>query len=258
MAQDVVLFDNTYIGVPAVNLPIVGGGTAKFHDRSIEYDFLGVEPELVNASLYSAQYTLKNTDYDTWTPSTTAKAIVASSTLSPTYAANMAAYDYFLRWTFDASIVYASGTTMKYTPRRECMEIWQVLQKRPSSSANITADNWNGNNCTTFFSPGYLQYNDKNGTLTYTWSASYGFYISATAATFSSSTSDTPNVTIKTPAINARCSTTYFTTARAGNVDKDNSKVALKGRLYRVKHDSCAIRQLYGYVVDIINDTIIS
>lgn len=257
MSKSIAFLGTTY-DTAALDMALSGGGTARFHDRAIEYDFLGVEPECVNASLHSAQYTLNNTGYASWTPSTTASAIVSSSTLSPTYAANMAAYDYYLRWTFDCSVAYASGTTMKYTPRRECMEIWQVLQKRPSSSANITADNWNGNNCATFFSPGYLQYNDKNGTLTYTWSASYGFYISAAAATFSSSTSDTPNITIKTPAINARCSTTYFTTARAANVDQAKTKLALKGQLWRVKHDSCAIRQMYGYVVDIINDTIIT
>lgn len=224
--------------------------------RDSPYDYLGQEPEFVK-NLYSAQYLLKDTLYNGWTPSTTAKAIVASVTLQDTYSADMATYEYYLRWQFDSNIVYASGTTMKYAIDRECMELWQILAKRPSSRANITADNFNGNNCNTFISPGLMSYYDKNGSYTYTWSASYGFYIGATAATFSNSTSDMPTVTIKTPTINARCSTTYFSTARAANVDQNNSKVAVRGELWRVAKDSCPSEHFYQNVVGIFNNTII-
>lgn len=216
------------------------------------FDFLGVEPEHVK-NLYTYSSALSDTGYNTWTPSTTASAIVSSSTLSPTYAGNTAEYEYYLRWRFDADINYASGTTMKYAPDREIMELWQLVAKRPSSRANIQADNFNGNNCSTYFTAGLLSYYDKNGSYTYTWSATYGFYISATACTFSNSTSDTPTITFKTPTINARCSTTYFTTARAGNVDKANSTVKLIGDLYRVKADTCPSRKMYEYLVDIYN-----
>lgn len=254
MAQSITLLGASYPDVPAVDLPKTGGGTARFHDRDIPFDFLGVEPELVKGDLYSASYTLNNTLYNGWTPSTTAKAIVAASTLSPTYAGNTGAYEYYLRWKFDADIKYASGTTMKYVIDREVMELWQVIAKRPSSRANITADNFNGNNCSTYFTAGLMSYYDKNGSYTYTWSASYGFYIAATAATFSDSTSNTPTITFKTPAINARCSGTYFSTARAANVDQANSKLALTGELYRVKVDTCASRQMYEHIVDIYNN----
>lgn len=255
---NITLLGASYADVPAVDLPQTGGGTVRLHDRSVPYDFLGVEPELVNGSLYSTSYTLDDTGYATWTPSTTASAIVKSSTLSSTYAGDMATYDYYLRWRFDADVQYASGTTMKYATDREIIEIWQVLTKRPSSRANIVLDNFNGNNCSTFFTAGFTSYYDKNGSQTYTWSASYGFYISATAATFSSSTSDTPTITIKTPAINARCSTTYFSTARAANVDQANSKMALTGELWRVKADTNPSRQMYEHIVDIYNDSLVS
>lgn len=225
--------------------------------RDSPYDFLGQEPEKVK-DLYSQQYVLGNTGYATWTPSTTAAAIVSSSTLSPTYAGDTSQYEYYLRWQFDASIAYASGTTMKYATDREIIELWQVIAKRPSSRANIAADSFNGNNCSTYFTAGFTSYYDKNGTYTYTWSASYGLYIAATAATFSNSTSDTPTITIKTPAINARCSSTYFSTARAANVDQANSRLALKGELWRVRADTCPSRQMYERVVDIYNNTLIT
>lgn len=225
--------------------------------RNDPFDFLGAEPEFVK-SLYSVQYDLDDTGYPSWTPSTTAKAMVASVTLQDTYAADMATYEYFMRWRFDADVKYASGTTMKYATDREVMELWQVLAKRPSSRANIQADNFNGNNCSTAATYGFTSYYDKNGTYTYTWSASYGFYIAATNATFSDSTTNTPTVTIKTPAINARCSTTYFSTARAANVDQANTKLALKGELWRVDKGTSMSRGLYGYIVDMYNSSIIT
>ena len=258
MATDTLeVFGTEFTNVTGIKAYDENSTLKTFYNRNIPLDFMGIEPEFVK-NLYSAQYLLEDTLYNGWTPSTTAKAIVASVTLPDTYAGDLANYEYYLRWRFDADIQYASGTTMKYVIDREVMELWQVLAKRPSSRANITADNFNGNNCSTYTSPGLMSYYDKNGSYTYTWSASYGFYIGATNATFSDSTSNTPTITIKTPAINARCSTTYFTTARAANVDQNTSKVAVKGELYRVKVDSCPSRQMYERVVDLFNDTIIT
>ena len=220
------------------------------------YDFLGKDPEFVK-NLYSAEYALKNTLYKSWTPSTTAKAIVAAVTLPDTYAGDLGEYEYYLRWKFDSDIRYNSGTTMKYVTIRNLMELWQVLAKRPSSRANIEADNFNGNNCSTYFTAGFTDYYDKNGTQTYTWSSSYGFYIAATAATFSNSTSDTPTITIKTPTINARCSTTYFATARAADVDQENSKVKVTGELWRIKKGTSPSRRMHDYLVDLYNNPLI-
>ena len=63
------------------------------------------------------------------------------------------------------------------------------------------------------------------------------------------------NVTPKTPAINARCSTTYFATARAAELDQDNSKFYLTGRLYRIKKNGSA-RMMLENMVDIYNDPV--
>lgn len=224
-----------------------------YKDRTIPYDFLGVAPDFLG-SLYSEEYVLKNTAYNGWTPSTTAKTIVSAITLPATYAGNTEEYEYYLRWAFDADVKYKSGTTMKYVTVREFEELWQVIAKRPNSRANIAANNFNGNNCSTFYTTGFTDYYDKNGSQTYTWSASYGFYIGATAATFSNSTSDTPTITIKTPAINARCSTTYFSTARAADVDQDNTTMKLTGEMYRVKKGTSPSRRMYDYLVNIYNN----
>ena len=64
-----------------------------------------------------------------------------------------------------------------------------------------------------------MLYYNTSGTATFTWSSTYGFYPAAVAATFSSSTTDTPNITIKTPTLNARCNSSYFAVARGSDVD---------------------------------------
>lgn len=219
-------------------------------------DFLGRDAEYIR-DIHSHDYVLSSTGYNSWTPSTTASSIVAAQSLTA-FAGDLANYEYCVRWLFDAGIKYNTGTTQKAIILREVEEVWQVIAKRPSSLANIGANNFNGNNCSTYFTAALMDYYNTSGTRTFTWSASYGLYLSMTAATFSNSTSDTPNITIKTPAIYARCSNTYFSTARAADVDKANSKMAIKGELYRVKKDSSPSSIMFGHVVNLYNDSIIS
>lgn len=219
-------------------------------------DFLGRDAEFVG-NIHSHDYVLSSTGYNSWTPSTTAASIVAAQSLTA-FAGDLANYEYCIRWLFDADIKYNSGTTQKAIILREVEEVWQVIAKRPSSLANIGANNFNGNNCSTYFTAALMDYYNTSGTRTFTWSASYGLYLSMTAAAFSNSTSDTPNITVKTPAIYARCSNTYFSTARAANVDKANSKMAIKGELYRVKKDYSPSRIMFGHAVYLYNNSIIS
>lgn len=255
MGQDITIAGASFVGVPAIDVPKTGGGISRFHDRTIPLDWMGIEPEFVK-EIYRFQDVLANTTFATWTPSTTAAVIVASKTLTEKYAADMANYEYLLRWRFEADIQHLESQTLKAVPLREIQEIVQVLCKRPSSRANIEADNFDGNACLTGFTVPFLSYRNTSGALTYTWSTSYGFYSAVVAATFSSSTSNTPTVTFKTPSISVRCNSSYFATARASEVDQNNSKIALIGELFRVKR-GVFVRSCYEDVVDIYNNSII-
>ena len=255
MGQDITIAGASFVGVPAIDVPKTGGGDARFHDRTIPLDWMGIEPEFVK-KLYEKEYLLKDTDYPNWTPSGTAAAIVASETLTDKYAADMTAYEYLLRWRFEAVIEYLSGVTNKAIVLREIQQIVQTICKRPSSYANIGSETFDGNACFTAFTVPWMRYYNSSGTLTYTWAASYGLYSAAVAATFSNSTSNAPNITIKTPSISARCSNTYFATTRAPYVDQDNTKLKLLGELYRVKKGTF-VRACYGDVVDMINNSMI-
>lgn len=276
MAQNITLLGASYTGVPAVQLPKTGGGTALFADPSgvtalpedvasgkyfldssgilvpgtasgSAWDYRGDECEFVR-EVYNVEEALADTTFPSWTASTTAKAIKATATAG-TFSADFANYEYLLRWKYTFEAQYTSGATLKVMPWKECAELWQVIMKRPNSLANITADNFNGNACLTYFSAPLLVYYNSSGVLTYTFAISYGIYPAVTAATFSNATSNTPTVTIKTPTINARCSTTYFATARKAEIDTD-STYSLKGELYRIK-TAGAVRSMYNNLVDI-------
>lgn len=218
------------------------------------WDFKGFRPELLDGNLYDYTVSLADTLYATWTPSTTAKAIVATANID-TFSADLSKYEYLLRWrcTFDA--IYEEGYTLKTAPVREVAELWQTIMKRPNSLATIEDDDFIGNACITFVSIPLMVYHNSSGALTYTYAISYGVYPAVTAATFSSSTSNTPTVTIKRPTYNARCSATYFSTTSANRIVDAESIIRIKGELYRVPKGS-TMRATYDDMIDLYNQGI--
>ncbi len=252
MAQDLIIAGNTYSSVPSVVFP-TANGTAEFYDMSGELAWMGLEAEHVG-QLYNASYTLADTDFASWTPSTTAKAIIASTSLS-TFSANMAEYEYWLRWRFDYESVLNEGATLKIQVDKEFGSLWQNLHRRPYGLANFETLTDSYNYCTSAFTGAtYTVYWNSSGTHTWTSGISYGFYGVLTAATFSSTTNTTVNVTPKTPVINARCSTTYVSTARAKEIDKDKSTIVVTGDLYRVKRGTSPVRRFYRSALEMYSD----
>ena len=204
--------------------------------------FLGKDAELVLSDFYSKVDTLNHTDYYSWTPSTTAKVCVASSTLSDAKftATNVDQYSYYIVWECGADLAYTGTPTQKALSMFARGLIIQNLVKRPSTFVNIQAVNADGTVNQALYTGNFLRYyGTTTGSITYTWAASYGFYFGATAPTISSTSAVSPTITPKTPTMSARCSTTYLSTTNAGLVDQANSKWWIKGaKIYRVKHDA--------------------
>lgn len=260
-------------GSSDLQLPTVNGGTfapsnieqtlveaGKFTLGDIKvsamppWNYLGDDAEFVSEIYPKTSIKLKDTSFNGWTPSTTAKTIVTSSTLtSKAFTANFAEYEYLLRWRWSVDVAYKSGATLKIQIYRPCGEVWQWIGKRPSSLANIGSETFNGNACVTYFTAALLSYYTSSGSMSYTWSASYGLYASVTACTFASSTADSTTVTPKTPTWNARCSTTYMSTTRATELDQDNTTLIMRGELWRLKKKG-TVRNMLENCVSIYND----
>ena len=240
---NITLMGANYQGVPAVNLPKTGGGLADFY----EYNFMGKMAYPMGKQYDTGAVPLSQTGFDTWTPSTTAAIIKASETYS--FIADFTKYEYLLKWETTFKPVLIEGATTKAQIIYEAADQYQFINKRPSTIANIQADNFNGNLCSTYFTTPFLRYYNTSGTNTFTYSISYGIYPSIVGATFSNSTSNTPTITAKSPNIYARCYAAYFATDRAAELDKDLSTVQVVGRLYRIEKQG-AVASMYKDFLD--------
>ena len=225
-----------------------------WYNMSSPMSFLGKDVELFKDNFYLEEFTLADTLFNGWTPSTTAKDIVASKTAGTFTATDLANYEYYIVWECGVDPVYTGTPTLKaHALLTRAYEVQQIY-RRPSSWANIGAENFNGNVCGTVITQNFLRYyGTTTGSVTYSWNVSYGFYYTLTAATFSNTTAASPTITVKTPKLSARCSTTYMSTGNAGLVDQRNSKCWISAKVYRVKRNGI-MRGFHEDQVDLINE----
>ena len=198
------------------------------------WNWLGANAELVS-SFADFEVALKDTAFNTWTPSETATQILATATFG-TISANVKDYDYVVKWTFDTDLKYLAGATMKSMPIYQKAICFAQTFRRPRYYADLTARNYNYNQLSgnTTYAPFFLYYN-ASGTKTIGLTQTYGFYMTPQTITLSSNTADTVTLTLPRPALYARCQSSYMPTARAAEIDKNNSKLRLKCEVYRVR-----------------------
>lgn len=199
------------------------------------WNYLGAGAEKVS-NFADFSVALKDTGFNTWTPSTTAASILATDTFG-TFVADMKNYDYVIKWTFWTDLKYNAGATLKAMPYKQRSIAMINTYRRPMNYAAVIAENFNYNNVSGVDNTPAIVYYNTSGTQAVGTTGSYGFYATASAATLSSTSSDTPTVTIPRPVLYTRCSSTYFATARASEIDKTNSKLYLRCEVFRVKKD---------------------
>ena len=248
---DLLIAGTTYQAVPSIVIPKSWNGNAEFFDMGEDMSFLGgdVVKLLDIAPVTTA---LSATDFDTWSPSTTATTIVATSTAT-TFTADMANYEYFLVWDCMCPIITDSSATKKALPLLTAAYLVQEIHRRPGSWDAICSNSFTTNTCANVYSSNFIRYyGTTTNKVTYTWGASYAIYFAPAAATFSNATADDPTVTIKMPTVSARCSTTYMSTTNAGLIDKTNTIITRSGHLYRTRTKGF-LRGVYENTARIIN-----
>lgn len=250
---NVQLKGTQYNNVPYIDAPDGASGTSRFWDMYGEYGFLGWNAEHVS-QVYSADYNLEDTSFASWTPSTTATEIIASTTAG-TFSADLNNYEYYIRWRMDYNPQFVTGATMKAQTIRQVGSQWQTIHRRPYGLARFATLTDYYAYCATISSASvYLIYYNTNGSLTWTTSSSTSIFPTMVAATFSSTSSATPTVTVKTPMIQAKCSTSYLATARAAEIDQEKSTVKVRGDLFRVNKNATMLKQCYIDALKVYND----
>lgn len=203
------------------------------------WNWIGKNATLVKTDLYSVA--LADTLYNSWTPSTTAKEIVAANSSIGTLSIDVANYDYTILYTLYTDLVYNSGVANNAKLINQIMLNFKQTMRRPSNYNALMAKDLRQ---VTDFSVlsggiGFLTYYNSSGNPTFQQSSSYGFYIGTMPAlSFSSTSSDTPTMTYGRPPINARCNNTYFSTTSASGIDKTNSKIYIRTDIYRADKDA--------------------
>lgn len=212
-------------------------GTASLHDLSSNIDWMGADPEHVG-QVYRDKVFLKDTDFSTWTPSTTAKTIYASKN-GNLIALDLENYEYWLVWSWQADIVLNSGATKKAQITTQRGKLFNNIYRRPYGLSNIEnlVDSYNYVTAV-FTSSSLTVYWNTSGSQTWTTGLPYGFYPSNVASTVSSTSSLTPNLTPKAPSFSARCNSNYMAVARAPEINQEESSIIIIGDLYRVKKGS--------------------
>ena len=252
---NIQLMGATYPTVPSVLLPNDQSGMSEFFDMSDDMSWLGADATLVH-EITPITVALKDTDFNTWKPSTTAATVVASQTLSGSTQKYVATdllvdggYNYINVWNMKMPIDYGTNTpTQKALPLFSCALLIQTLFRRYSSFANLLDGNLNNNVVAQTTLASFLRYyGSTTGTITYSNSASYGFYFANVAPTISSTTAQSPTITLNTPTMSARCSTTYMSTANAALIDKENTKLTYTCKVYRVRQDGY-LQGFYRYM----------
>lgn len=277
---DITINGASYVDVPAIIIPKTGGGTAQFDDTTIAsgaaaaadiatgklayangsiltgtadlWNPIGAGSELIQ-TYDMGTTTLDNTLFNGWTPSTTAKAIQATSVLGTIPSAALDTYEYAIKTVFESNTAYASGTTLVAAVTRQIVEIVQIVHRKPSNFASMDASTDNYNYCTTLYTAPFMVYYNTSGTRAMAWTGSYGIYPAATAATFGSNTGTNTTISIKAPAYNARCYKSYFKEAMAEAVDQENSTIKCKVYVYRLKMGGSTIYQMHNEIVGIYN-----
>ena len=254
MAQNITLLGAGYTDVPAVVLPKTGGGTAEFYDMSGNLDFLGRDAALVS-HLYDGAVALEDTNFPTWTPSTTASTIKTYTNVG-TFTADMVSYDYYIRWKWDFQAAYPAGTVLLAAPLRLVGCYWHNLFRRPNTFARMESGTCvyaaAQNSHTT--GSAWIKYVSASGAETLAQSASYGIYSTLQAPGISNATANTPTITVRTPTIAARCSNTYFSTDMAAAIDQADSKMIWSADLIRVRVGTSQMRSYYIHTLDLWNN----
>ena len=197
------------------------------------YTWFGANPVLLGENEFTI--TLDDTTYPSWTPSTSSTTILAAGAYDwlpfiaePDYDL----YDMAFVLGLDIRLEYASGTEMKAAQKAWFYKRLHLRGKYFNSASAYSSGV--PNSLTYEGATVYrLQYYNTSGAIA-PGSSNYGVYTSSTPGSGTKTVSGVSYSKITTPAVFARCSTSYFSTTAAAAVDTAASTIKFSAKAYRV------------------------
>ena len=264
----------SFTDVPAIVVPQTGGGIVQFTDvgattatatdvaqGKVFFDALGVQT-IGTASggggtgfeylgqLYDHTWKLSDTGFNTWTPSSAAKAILTGADANTFVATDLANNEYWSQWHIEINVVYNSGTAVaKAMLNRVIGQTWHTITRRASNITNLDAGTKNTNIADSLLIIWIEHYATSATAWTVAYSPSYGLYPASVTPALSS-TATSPTVTVKYPTIYARTSSTYMTAAMANAMDKDKSTIRMVCDIWRSTNVGYRKSLIYDQLID--------
>ena len=227
----------TYTGIAPVVVETTDshGGTIVDITTDAEYSWRGPAVELLDDIVIpDLDITMKDTSYNTWTPTETNTLIQAYSTAT-TFVADMLNYEYFIEWKCWMDYVYNTGTEFKLLTDVQCDYIINFLHRYPSSFTMVDNNNYNAST-NSYYSSFTKRYYNASGVQSYSTDGSYAIRANIQSSSgISNTTANNPTITVRYPGLYARCHSTYFPAAAANALDKTNSIYHIRGKVYRTR-----------------------
>jgi hypothetical protein len=221
-------------GDTAISSDVALGKT--FHDAAgilqtgtaPNWTWMGRNPTLV-ATCANEKVFLKDTNFATWTPSTTTASVITASADCSTYSVDITKYDFVIFTKGHTHLEYNSGATGKaqisdqyYTTYFFAYTYWTLSSWNDPTVKGTPTNGKSSVHNVTF-------YKNTSGTNSLNTTSAIGIYPSPPTATFGPT-----SIKPVRPAMNAKCSSSIFSTANAQKVNKNTSYYELKVELWLV------------------------
>lgn len=250
-SKDINLVGAVFYGVPQVDLPINGGGTASFVEISDTtataadvkvgtyfytasgqrtegtasggggdaWSWAGKNPTVVKT--YTDKKFLKDTAFNTWTPTTTATVLSSAADAGDAYTGSIADYDYPILFRWHTHFEYGSGATGKAEIQDHYTVYVYDVYGYSDNLSRITSGVHSASvgSATVPIRHGTFYKSSSTGAAAYAANLTYGVYPNTAASPTVSGSTITPRI----PQINARCNNSYFNTTNAAAVDRNTS-----------------------------------
>lgn len=208
-------------------LPPTGGGGS-----SDNWSWMGKNPTKVKTILNEKVY-LKDTDYATWTPSSTTGTIVASQTLT-SETIDLGLYDAIVVYRFHSHFEYGSGATVSGKMLEWVYGNSNIYCGRPTNTPTWESGIYSSATSVSPSSGVASIYTDNQGNEAFSNSPYYGVYVGGGFNSSYSVANSVMTITPKTPIVNAKCNTTYFSETNASVVDQSTSYYEQSAELWIV------------------------